>query len=265
MEYKGKALTIAGSDSGGGAGIQADLKTFQAFGIFGACAITSVTAQNTLGVRSIHDVPSRVVADQIDVVMEDIQPDSAKTGMLSNQKIVKVVVGRVKKHNINNLVVDPVMVAKSGAPLLTEDARDTLVEELLPVAFLVSPNVQEAQIISGVKIKNIEDAKEAAHLIHARGAKFVLLKGGHLPGERAVDILFDGERYRYYSSPKFDTKNTHGTGCTFSSAITAGLAKKMSVDHSVQMAKDYITRAIKQAPSRIGKGHGPLYHWVVHE
>ena len=260
MSYEGKALTIAGSDSGGGAGIQADLKTFQAFNVFGTSVITSVTSQNTLGVRSIHDVPSNIVADQIDIIMEDIGTDAAKIGMVSNKAIIDVIADRVKKHKIEKLVIDPVMIAKSGARLLKENVEKVLIEKLLPTAALITPNVFEAEIISGAKIRDIEDAKESARTIHRMGIKIVLLKGGHIPGEKAIDILFDGKEYTYYESERIDTKNTHGTGCTFSAAITAGLSKGMDIYNAVKVAKEYITRAIKNAPSNIGTGHGPLNH-----
>jgi hydroxymethylpyrimidine kinase/phosphomethylpyrimidine kinase len=260
MNYEGKALTIAGSDSGGGAGIQADLKTFQIFNVFGMSVVTSVTSQNTLGVRSIHDIPPDIVGDQIDMIMEDIGTDAAKAGMVSNKDIIEVVVDRVEKYKIEKLVVDPVMVAKSGARLLREDAEKALIEKLLPVAFLITPNVFEAEIISGKKIRDIEDAKKSAKIIQRNGVKNVLLKGGHLSGEKAIDILFDGRKYTYYESERIDTENTHGTGCTLSAAITAGLSKGMSIYSAIKIAKDYITRAIKNAPSNIGEGHGPLYH-----
>lgn len=262
MNYEGKVLTLAGSDSGGGAGIQADLKTFQAFNVFGMSVITSVTSQNTLGVRSIHDIPSNVVGDQIDMIMEDIGIDAAKTGMVSNKEIIEIVVDRVKKYKIEKLVVDPVMVAKSGVRLLREDAEKALIEELLPAALLTTPNVFEAEIISGIKIRVIEDAQKSAKIIQSKGAKFVLLKGGHLSGEKAIDILFDGKKYTYYESERIDTKNTHGTGCTFSAAITAGLSKGINIHNAINIAKDYITRAIRNAPSNIGRGYGPLYHNV---
>ena len=260
MNYEGKALTIAGSDSGGGAGIQADLKTFQAFNVFGMSVITSVTSQNTLGVRSIHDILPSIVADQIDMVMEDIGTDAAKTGMVSNKEIIEVIVDRVKKYKIKKLVVDPVMIAKSGARLLREDAEKALIEKLLPIAFLITPNVFEAEIISGTKIRDIENAKESARIIQGKGVKIVLLKGGHLSGEKAVDILFDGREYTYYESERIDTENTHGTGCTFSAAITAGLSKGIDIYNAVKVTKDYITRTIRNAPSNIGTGHGPLHH-----
>ncbi len=260
MNYEGKALTIAGSDSGGGAGIQADLKTFQAFNVFGMSAVTSVTAQNTLEVHSIHDMPSDFVGDQIDMIMEDIGADAAKTGMVSNKEIIEIIIDRVKRYKIEKLVVDPVMVAKSGARLLKENAEKALIEKLLPAAFLITPNVFEAEIISGISIKNIEDAKESAKLIQKKGIKNVLLKGGHLSGERAIDILFDSKDFTYYDSERINTKNTHGTGCTLSAAITAGLSKGMTVYNAIKAAKDYLTKAIRNAPTNIGKGHGPLYH-----
>lgn len=260
MSYQGKVLTIAGSDSGGGAGVQADLKTFQAFDVFGMSVITCVTAQNTLGVRSTHDVPAEIVADQIDAVMKDMGAEAVKTGMLSNAGIIGIVVDRIKKYRIAKLAVDPVMVAKSGVRLLKEDAQDTLTNELLPLAFVVTPNLQEAEVISGVRIKDVEGAKRAAKIIYKKGAKNVLIKGGHLPGEKAVDILFDGKDYKYYSSEKISTKNTHGTGCTHSAAIAASLSKGLNIYQAVEVAKDYITEAIKNAPSDIGGGYGPLYH-----
>jgi len=262
MNYEGKALTLAGSDSGGGAGIQADLKTFQAFNVFGMSVITSVTSQNTLGVRSIHDIPPNVIGDQMDMIMEDIGTDAAKTGMVSNEEIINIVVDRIKKYKIEKLVVDPVMVAKSGVRLLREDAKKALTDELLPAALLITPNVFEAEIISGIRIRNIEDAKKSAKIIQGKGVKFVLLKGGHLSGEKAIDILFDGRKHTYYESERVDTKNTHGTGCTFSAAITAGLSKGMNIHNAIKVAKDYITGAIRNAPGNIGKGHGPLYHGI---
>jgi hydroxymethylpyrimidine kinase/phosphomethylpyrimidine kinase len=260
MNYEGKALTIAGSDSGGGAGIQADLKTFHTFNVFGMSVVTSVTSQNTQGVRSIHDIPPSIVGDQIDMIMEDIGADAAKTGMVSNKDVIEVVVDRVKKYKIEKFVVDPVMVAKSGARLLRKDAEKALIEKLLPLAFLITPNVFEAEIISGTKIRDVEDAKKSAKIIQRKGVRFVLLKGGHLSGEKSIDILFDGRKYTHYEAERIDTENTHGTGCTFSAAITAGLSKGMNIHNAIKVAKDYITRAIRNAPCNIGKGRGPLYN-----
>jgi hydroxymethylpyrimidine/phosphomethylpyrimidine kinase len=262
MIYEGKALTIAGSDSGGGAGIQADLKTFQSFNVFGMSAVTSVTSQNTTGVRSIHDIDPAVVRDQIDMIMEDIGADAAKTGMVSNRGIIEAVSDRVKAHGIENLVVDPVMVAKGGARLLKEDAEAALIETLLPLATIVTPNVVEAEIISGTRIRDLDDARRAASIIRKKGARFVLVKGGHLPGESAVDLLFDGSEFITYESERVESENTHGTGCTVSAAIAAGLAKGWDVHGAIRVAKDFITRAIRNAPGGIGKGHGPLYHRI---
>ncbi len=262
MNYEAKALTIAGSDSGGGAGIQADLKTFHSFDVFGMSVLTSVTAQNTRGVHAVHDVPPDIVGAQIDALMEDIGINGVKTGMVSNKEIIEIIVGRIKKYGIKQLVVDPVMVAKSGDHLLQKGAETSLIKDLLPVTFLVTPNVFEAEIISGTSIKSMEDAKKAAEIIKRKGPDFVLLKGGHLSGEEAIDILFDGNSYDYFKAEKIDTANTHGTGCTFSAAITACLCKGMSVHGAIEAAKDYITRAIKNAPDNIGKGSGPLYHKI---
>ncbi|MBN1273963.1 MAG: bifunctional hydroxymethylpyrimidine kinase/phosphomethylpyrimidine kinase [Candidatus Aminicenantes bacterium] len=261
MNYEGKALTIAGSDSGGGAGIQADLKTFQSFDVFGMSVLTSITAQNTVSVRAVHDVPPEIVGKQIDAVMEDINADSVKTGMVSNAKIIEVIADKIKKYGIKRLVVDPVMVAKSGDRLLQKEAEDSLVKKLLPSTFILTPNVFEAEILSGIKIKNMEDARKAAGIIKAKGPAFVLLKGGHIPGsDEAVDILYDGKTFDNFRAERFDSKNTHGTGCTFSAAITACLSKSMNVHDAIEAAKDYITRAIRHAPGNIGKGNGPLYH-----
>jgi len=261
MNYEGKALTIAGSDSGGGAGIQADLKTFHSFNVFGMSVLTSITAQNTLGVRAVHDIPPDTIEKQIDAVMEDMGTDSVKTGMVSSKEIIEVIANRIKKYRIKLLVVDPVMVAQSGDRLLQKKAELSLVKDLLPLALILTPNVYEAELISGLRIKTREDARRAARMIHKKGPEFVLLKGGHLHDkEEAVDILFNGKEFEYFKAQRIDTPNTHGTGCTFSAAITACLSKGMSVRNAVETAKDYITRAIQNAPNNIGKGSGPLYH-----
>jgi hydroxymethylpyrimidine/phosphomethylpyrimidine kinase len=262
MNYEGKALTIAGSDSGGGAGIQADLKTFHSFDVFGMSVLTSVTAQNTRGVDAVHDIPPEIVAAQLDAVMEDIGVDGVKTGMLSNREIIATVVEKIKRYGIDQLVVDPVMVAKGGDRLLQSDAETALVKDLLPVTFLLTPNVHEAEIISGTRIEGMEDAERAAKIIQAKGPHYVLLKGGHLQEEEAVDILFDGDSYHYFKSQRVDSVNTHGTGCTFSAAITACLSKGITIHNAIEAAKDYITRAIQNAPDNIGKGNGPLYHKI---
>jgi len=247
MDYEGKALTIAGSDSGGGAGIQADLKTFHSFNVFGMSVLTSITAQNTLGIRAVHDLPPEIVGKQIDAIMEDMGVNSVKTGMVSNKKIIETIAERIKNYGIKQLVVDPVMVAKSGDRLLQKDAENSLVKNLLPLTFILTPNVFEAEIISGIHIENSEDARKAAKIIKTKGPKFVLLKGGHIQsGHEAIDILFDGKTFHDFKAEKIDTKNTHGTGCTFSAAIAACLSKGMNVHNSIEAAKDYITRAIQQ-------------------
>jgi len=254
------ALTIAGSDSGGGAGIQADLKTFSAFGVYGMSVLTSITAQNTQGVLGIHDLPAEFVALQLDAVLTDIGADAAKTGMLSNAGIIEAVSQKIKKHGLANLVVDPVMVAKSGDLLLREDAREALLRMLLPLATLVSPNLPEAEVLSGRPVRTIGEMRKAAETISTLGPRYVLIKGGHLPGE-AVDILYDGQTFTEFPSRRINTPHTHGTGCTLSAAIAAGLARGHSVTDSVAMAKEYITRAIKRGLP-LGGGHGPVNHLV---
>ena len=260
MNCEGKALTIAGSDSGGGAGIQADLKTFAAFNVYGMSVLTAITAQNTLGVSAIHDIPPEIVAKQIEAVMDDIGADAAKTGMLSNSHLIETVAGKVREYRLEKLVTDPVMVAKGGSRLLQESAIATLVTSLLPLVFVLTPNVFEAEIISGISVRSVGDAEKAAAIIFQKGPKYVLIKGGHLSADKAIDILYDGKNYSYYEAERINTANTHGTGCTLSAAITAGLAKGLDVKTAIRMAKDYTSRAIREAPSNIGKGHGPLYH-----
>ena len=250
-----RVLTIAGSDSGGGAGIQADLKTFSSLGVYGMSAITSITAQNTVGVQGIHDLPPEFVALQIDSVISDIGVDAAKTGMLSSSAIIDVVASKVKKYKIPNLVIDPVMYAKSGDPLLRPDARDTLINKLLPLSTLITPNISEAEFLSGIKIKGIEDMKKAGKKIKKRVGADVLVKGGHLRG-KAVDILYTDGEFFIFESERIDTKNTHGTGCTYSAAIASELAKGYSLYDAVKSAKDFITEAIKNS-IEIGKGRGP--------
>ncbi|NUM53693.1 MAG: bifunctional hydroxymethylpyrimidine kinase/phosphomethylpyrimidine kinase [Candidatus Hydrogenedentes bacterium] len=260
-----RALTIAGSDSGGGAGIQADLKTFAALRVYGMSAITSVTAQNTVGVDGVHDVPAEFVAKQIDMVAQDIGVDAAKTGMLSNADIIHAVAEAVKRNRIDKLVVDPVMVAKSGHTLLQDAARDALVREMLPIAHVLTPNVPEAEVLTGLRITDTESMQEAARVLHGKGPRYVVVKGGHLAGPEAVDLLFDGDTFQTFSSARFDTKNTHGTGCTFSAAIAGLLAKGFDVVASVEGAKAYLTKAIRHALP-LGAGHGPLmHHWMAQD
>jgi len=255
------ALTIAGSDSGGGAGIQADLKTFSALGVYGMSVLTSITAQNTVGVQGVHDLPPDFVGLQIDSVMSDIGADAVKTGMLSNKKIIKIINKKIKEYKVKNLVIDPVMVAKGGDRLLREDAVEALKEDLIPLAMVVTPNLGEAEVLSELKIVNITDMKEAARRIFKLGAKNVLIKGGHLLSNEAIDILYDGENFKEFKAERIDTKNTHGTGCTLSSAIAAELAKGKKIEEAVDIAKKYITLAIKHSLD-LGHGYGPLNHLV---
>ncbi|MBZ0169115.1 phosphomethylpyrimidine kinase [Candidatus Methylomirabilis lanthanidiphila] len=249
------ALTIAGSDSGGGAGIQADLKTFAALGVFGTSAITSVTAQNTVGVQGVYDLPAKFVGRQIDSVLEDIVIDAAKTGMLSNAAIIEVVAEKVAAHRITRLVVDPVMVAKGGAPLLQRGAVKTLIERLLPLALVVTPNVPEAEVLWGQRIVGFAEMREAAQRIHGLGPRYVVLKGGHL-GIRAIDLVYDGSTFTMLDAERIDTPHTHGTGCVFSAAMTAELAKGSPVPEAIATAKRFITSAIRHG-FQLGKGIGP--------
>ena len=254
-----RALTIAGSDSGGGAGIQADLKTFAALGVYGTSALTAVTAQNTLGVTGVQEISPDMVALQIDAVVFDIGADAVKTGMLANSGIVRVVADKVTEHGLPNLVVDPVMVAKGGDPLLQEEAVDALRTLLVPLALVVTPNLPEASVLVGYEVSTLEQARRAARDIVGMGSRSVVVKGGHLQGD-AVDVFYDGSNFREFSSPRVDTTSTHGTGCTFASAIAAGLAKGMGVEEAVGQAKMYVTEAIRRA-FPIGSGHGPLNHF----
>jgi len=258
-----RALTIAGSDSGGGAGIQADLKTFAALGVYGMSALTAITAQNTVGVQGVFELPADFVGLQIDSVVSDIGVDAVKTGMLSNAEIIAVVAAKVREHGLPNLVVDPVMVAKSGAPLLREEARDALVSELIPLAMVLTPNLHEARVLSGIDIEGLEDMKRAAQAIHELGARYVVVKGGHLLGsEESIDILYDGHNFTEFTAPRVETKNDHGTGCTFASAIAAGLAKGQDVREAVKGAKEFVTMALRHSLD-IGHGHGPINHFAL--
>jgi len=255
------ALTIAGSDSGGGAGIQADLKTFAAFGVYGTSAITAVTAQNTREVTDWLAMPPELVAKQIDAVMSDIGADAVKTGMLANADIIEIVAARLREHGVQNLVVDPVMVAKGGHKLLEDDAVSALIRDLLPLALVVTPNLPEAEVLTGHPIRNWDDAKTAAQEIATMGARSVVIKGGHFEGDaNATDLFFDARGFRDFTSVRIDSQNTHGTGCTFASAIAAGLAKGMAVPDAVALAKSYVTLAIQHAYT-IGHGHGPVHHF----
>ena len=254
------ALTIAGSDPSGGAGIQADLKTFSALGVYGMAAVTALTAQNTMQVTGVHEVPPEFVALQIDTVFADITPDAVKTGMLANAEIIRVVAAKAREHHFRNLVVDPVMVAKSGDRLLRADAVRALRKELIPQAYVLTPNLPEASDLLGRQITDIPGMRDAALEIHALGAANVVMKGGHLEGDLVVDILYDGEGFHEFSGPRIQTRNTHGTGCTFASAIAAFLARGETVPEAVRRAKDYLSEAIRQAYD-IGQGHGPVHHF----
>lgn len=255
-----KALTIAGSDSGGGAGIQADLKTFAALGVYGSSVITAITAQNTVGVTAVHEIPLDVIAAQLDAVLSDIGADAAKTGMLSSAPIIGVVADAVRRYRVARLVVDPVMIAKSGDRLLREDAVAAMRAELLPLALVVTPNIPEAETLAGMAIRTEEERREAARRIAAYGPRYVVVKGGHVEGD-PIDLLYDGTSFAAISSgPRIDTPNTHGTGCTFASAITAGLARGLAVEQAVREAKSYLTAALRMS-YRVGAGHSPVHHF----
>ncbi len=260
-----RALTIAGSDSGGGAGIQADLKTFAARGVYGMSALTAITAQNTLGVQGVHELPPDFVALQIDSVVGDIGVDAVKTGMIANSAIIAVVADKIKQYHLPHLVVDPVMVAKGGDPLLRPEAKQALIEQLIPLAEVITPNAHEAEALTGQCIESLEDMQRAAEAIRKLGAQNVVVKGGHIdvfPGE-SVDVLFDGNEFTLLRAERIETENTHGTGCTFASAVAAELAKEASVKHAAQTAKSYVTAAIRGgAQWRLGQGHGPLDHFA---
>jgi len=255
-----RALTIAGSDSGGGAGIQADLKTFSAFHVYGASVLTAITAQNSIGVQGVVNVAPEFVARQLDAVLGDIGADATKTGMLSTAPIIRIVAERVQTHGVRRLVVDPVMVAKSGDPLLEPTARAALVEVLLPLALVVTPNLPEAAALAERPVGTVEEMEGAARRIHARGPAWVLVKGGHLKGD-AVDLLWDGRTMHRFAAERVPTPHTHGTGCTYSAAIVAGLARGASVPEAVAEAKRYVTAAIR-AGFALGRGVGPLCHFI---
>lgn len=262
-----RVLTIAGSDSGGGAGIQADLKAFAARGVYGMSALTAITAQNTVGVQGVFELPADFVGQQIDSVMSDIGADAWKTGMLSNAAIIHVVAGRARRYTMERLVIDPVMVAKSGDPLLQAEARDALITELVPLALVITPNHYEAQVLTGIEVHTLADMRQAAVAIQRMGARYVVVKGGHLPDANdAVDVLYDGEEFTEFHAPRIQTSNTHGTGCTFASAIAAELAKGHAVRMAIDTAKAYLTAALRAAVDlHIGQGHGPLNHFLGQE
>lgn len=255
-----RVLIVAGSDSGGGAGIQGDLKTVTCLGGYGATAITALTAQNTMGVFGIYPVPAEFIRQQMELVLDDIGADAIKTGMLHSAEVVEAIVDVIKQKAKNiPIVVDPVMVAKGGAPLLRQNAIEALRTKLLPLATLITPNIPEAELLAGMTIRDADDMEKAAHLIKPEHGA-VLIKGGHLEGHDLVDLLlgFDGIVTRYHST-RIPTTSTHGTGCALASAIATGLAQQMSLKDSVERARDYVRKAIENAPG-IGQGHGPLGH-----
>ena len=263
-QYYKKALTIAGSDSGGGAGIQADLKAFSANGVYGMSAITAITAQNTEGVRDIHPVPVEIIESQIAAVMDDIGTDAVKIGMLHSSEVIRTVLRSLQKYQMGNVVLDPVMVATSGDKLLKDDAIGTLIKELLPVASVITPNIPEAEIILNKKIENKDEFRQAARELSQTGAKSVLLKSGHFKGDELSDIFYIASQDELIELPfqRIDTKNTHGTGCTLSSAVAARLAQGFSLKESIQKGLEYTHQAIFEGSTyQLGNGHGPVHHF----
>ena len=254
-----KALTIAGSDSGAGAGIQADLKTFAALGVYGTSAITAITAQNTIGVTALLAVKPKLVGAQIDAIIADIGAHAVKTGMLANTAIIEIVANKIRQHGLINIVVDPVMVATSGDLLIEKSAVAALRSKLIPLATIVTPNIPEAEVLAGMKLRGADEIREAAIRIVKMGAKAVLIKGGHLKGS-AVDLYYDGKKFVALNAPRIHSKNTHGTGCTLSAAIAAGLAQGQKLETAVTNAKRYITDALRHG-YRIGSGHSPVHHF----
>jgi hydroxymethylpyrimidine/phosphomethylpyrimidine kinase len=257
-----KVLTIAGSDSSGGAGIQADLKTFQELGVYGMSAITAVTAQNTLGVQAVFALPVDLIVQQLDSIGADLNPQAVKTGMLFSKEIIEAAAGQIVKYGWSNLVVDPIMIAKGGTALLQQDAVEAMRTVLIPLAEVVTPNIPEAEVLAGFNILTSEDRKEAAKQIYKLGAKYVVIKGGHgKASEKATDILYDGKCFAEFTTARLHTNATHGTGCTFAAAIAAELAKGCSMREAIQVAKSFIQLAIAH-PLGIGSGHGPTNHWA---
>ena len=256
-----KVLTIAGSDSSGGAGIQADLKTFAAHGVYGMSAITAVTAQNTQAILAVADLAPEIVASQIDAIFADIAVDAVKLGMVSQQRTIAVIAAKLRCYQARNIVVDPVMVATSGRPLLQPEALASFRAELLPLATVLTPNLPEAAILAGMPVSDLAQMERAAARIQSDGPQSVLLKGGHLPDQaQAIDILFDGRTYQYFRADRIPTRHTHGTGCTLSSAIAANLARGMPVAGAVAAAKEYLTMAIAHS-FPLGQGAGPTHHF----
>jgi hydroxymethylpyrimidine/phosphomethylpyrimidine kinase len=258
-----KVLTIAGSDSCCGAGIQADLKTINALGAYGTCAITAVTAQNTLGVSSVFEIPAAFVGQQIDAVVSDMGTDALKTGMLTNEEVVEIVTDRVKRHKLDRLVVDPVIMSHTGERLLSSNGVKKLISDLIPLSCLVTPNIPEAEILADRKIKSLADIKDAAKIMNDQGAKNVLITGGHITNDgkgdydfedKATDILYDGKTFEYFEEKRIKTVNIHGTGCIYSAAIATEMAKGNDLINSIKNAKKFVTEIIKN-PLTLGNGH----------
>lgn len=254
-----KVLTIAGSDCSGGAGIQADLKTFSAHGVYGMSVIVSVVAENTSRVIDIQDITPEMIEKQIDAVFEDIGVDAVKVGMLSTPECMRAVAGKLRQYKPEHVVIDPVMYAKNGCPLMDPSAVDALIESILPLADVLTPNIPEAERITGMEIRSVTDMETAAQKIHDMGCRTVVVKGGHAIGN-ALDVLFDGKQMHHFETQRIDTKNTHGTGCTFSSAVASQLALGMDICKAVEKAKAYVTTAITHSLA-IGKGCGPTHHF----
>ena len=255
------ALTIAGSDSGGGAGIQADLKTFQAFGVFGTTAITALTAQNTLGVQAVHSIPADMVEAQIRAVAVDLHPAACKSGMLANREVIDAVAAALVRHRPGPYVLDPVMVATSGDRLLDAGAEAALGEALLPLCAVVTPNLDEAAVLTGRPVRDLAGMRAAAETLVHMGAGAALVKGGHLEGDEVIDLLLDQQGVHTWTRPRLATRSTHGTGCTLSAAIAAGLALGRGLREAIDDALDFVHRAIAQAPV-LGSGNGPLNHFL---
>lgn len=253
-----KVLTIAGSDCSGGAGIQADIKTITAHKMYAMSVITALTAQNTTGISGILEVSPDFVAQQLDMIFTDILPDAVKIGMVADSKVIQVIADKLKQYRIKNIVLDPVLISTSGRRLLKEEAQEVMLSELLPIADMITPNLSEAEFISGFAIKDHEDMKKAASELNKKFGKSVLVKGGHL-NVSCDDLLYDGKESYWFEQPRFETNDTHGTGCTLSSAIACNLAEGRDIRQSVSMAKEYVTGAIQTA-LRIGHGNGPLNH-----
>jgi hydroxymethylpyrimidine/phosphomethylpyrimidine kinase len=259
-----QVLTIAGSDSGGGAGIQADIKAMSANGVFAMSAITAITAQNTEEVTDVFELPLRIVAAQIDAIFDDFDVAAVKTGMLSSAAVVELAAKRLESQQVATLVVDPVMISKTGHALLQPDAVDALKRQLIPLALIVTPNVHEAERLSGIEIRSLADARRAAKAIHALGCRHVVIKGGHLAADHATYLPSDGRFFNVLKGEFIETPHTHGTGCTFASALAAHLARERPVLDAVQAAKAYVTEAIRHGLA-IGHGHGPTDHFYFLE